>query len=303
MSPKGIPHHVSLTVDGNRRYAAKYGLSVQEGHLMGARKLSFLATYLFRQGVDIVSVYCLSTENIKERTRREIRDIETLLCNFCNHLIVQRPDILERDKFKVRRCGNPYLIRPHTLNCLTDLEERTKDYKMHELNLCIAYGGQDEILMAICKIAKDICDRSYINGEFNRALYNDNLNSITEEDFGRYLYISDDVDLSIRPGKVRRLSGLLIWQSAYAEYEFPDKYFPELTRRDIDLALERYAKVKRTKGGGKAERAISPERMLIRDTGAGAIKVLNRLAGDLISHDTLRRIKEHFMDLDRFSDM
>jgi len=250
-----IPFHIALIADGNRRWARSIGVTDQVGHMAGSIALSGVLFRAYDWDVHMFSVYGLSTENIKERSRKELDGVETVFSDFANELILHEYKKVEEYGMKVNWAGDRSLVRPYARRCLEELEKATKDYYKHELNLCIGYGGQDEIARAFLKMVKDL-------GKSNIDVLN--LSSETVRNLlSLYLDIPTPVDILIRPGGDNRISNFLLWQSSYAELCFQEKYLPDLTESDIDYAITRYSITERPIGGERKK----TEKKILTDLG------------------------------------
>ena len=147
--------------------------------------------------------------------------------------------IMERDKFKMRFFGERSGLSPELQRLMAAAEEKSTHYDGCQMNLCINYGGRDEIKNAVRAIAQQVK-----NGEIQPE-------DITEETIGAHLYTAHmpDPDLIIRPSGEIRTSNFLLWQSAYAEYYFTDVLWPDFTRADLDTAIEEFNHRSRRFGG------------------------------------------------------
>ncbi|MBC7120873.1 MAG: di-trans,poly-cis-decaprenylcistransferase [Candidatus Methanosuratus sp.] len=230
-----IPRHVGLILDGNRRWAMELGLDPSQGHHYGFEKLKEVLQWCWEIGIKTVTVYALSTENLN-RPREEVEALIGLAEKAFNEVITSK-EIHER-KVKIRALGRLYLLNESLREAIKKAEESTKDYNDRRLNIAIAYGGRAEILDAAKKILADA-----INGDLE-------VNEINEEAFARYLYTAEDPDpdLIIRTSGEERLSGFLLWQSAYSEFYFMDVYWPEIRKIDLLRAIRTYQRRKRRFG-------------------------------------------------------
>jgi undecaprenyl diphosphate synthase len=220
--------HVALIPDGNRRYMRKEGIiNLSESYVRGIRKFYDFLGWCADFGVDEVTIYALSTENIKNR---DVKEIETLFAVFAEQADKALKDkkIHER-KVRVNFCGdrdyllngvsNQELARKLVRN-LEKLEESTKNYKNLTLNLAIAYGGRQEILSA----AKSLSCKNL---------------PFTEENFKENLWVRSYPEIIIRTSE-ERLSNFLLWQAAYSEMYFPDKLWQEFTKEDLAEIISDY---------------------------------------------------------------
>ncbi|GAB4158372.1 MAG: isoprenyl transferase [Candidatus Dojkabacteria bacterium] len=208
---EGVPKHVAIICDGNRRYAEKHGLSVQEGHAKGAENVLELAKRAGELGVHTVTVWVGDTKNIKKRSKEEVRNLLKLLLHY---LMRFKKEFLDQD-IRFRHIGARKFLPKKIVNLINELEAETAEKKTATLNIAFNYGGRDEIVRVVQKIVADGIDPE----------------DITEELISEYLDTADigDPDMIIRTGNEIRLSGFMPWQSAPAELFFAPDLFPEFT--------------------------------------------------------------------------
>ena len=227
------PNHLALIPDGNRRWARKRGLPIVEGHKRGAKVVTRCLRWCLDEGIDQVSIYSLSTENFAKRSKTELRQIFKLLADGMERL--SKEERIHRYEVRVNVLGHLYKLPDFLFEAAQKLMKATKPYARRFLNLLVAYGGQDEMLRAI-----ELASKSRV-GRLTKRLFN------------RYLWISTPVDLVIRTGGEHRLSNFLLYQSAYAEIVFVDKYWPDFTRRDFNRCLTEFERSRRRMGGDLPE--------------------------------------------------
>ena len=229
-----LPRHVGIIMDGNGRWAVKRGLPRRMGHQKGSDAFVKIARHAAKCGVEYLSVYAFSTENWL-RPPEEVDAIMNLLRQFLGDYKKYR-----KDNMRMNILGNPAPLAPDIRELIDRIHTESRDNTGMTLNIAINYGGRDEILHA----AKLLLQR-YKNGEIS------DIDSIGEKDFEAGLYTAGmpDIDLVIRTSGELRISNFLLWQSAYAEYFFPDVLFPDFSPADFDKALEEYASRSRRMGG------------------------------------------------------
>ena len=224
-----LPRHIAIIMDGNGRWAKKRGLPRTAGHKVGAETFRKIALQCKALGVEYLTIYAFSTENWK-RPAEEVSTLMSLLKKYMQEAI----DTMERDKMKLRFFGDLSALSPE----LQDLARRANAVadrvEGFQANLCINYGGRDEILHAakLCAAA----------GE-----------EMTEENLENHLYSAGipDPELIIRPGGELRLSNFLLWQCAYSEFYFCDTLWPDFGERDLDEAIVAYQQRDQRLGGVK----------------------------------------------------
>jgi undecaprenyl diphosphate synthase len=227
-----VPNHVGIIVDGNGRWAKEKGLSRSMGHKAGADNLKTLSLYIFDQGVKYLSLYIFSTENFK----RDIDEVNYLMDLFI--LMFKKEFKIYKDKnIKVVFSGRKDHLNDNVIDAMNTIEKETKDNNKGILNFCLNYGSQYEIIDAVNKIIKD------------------NVHEIDLESFNKYLYQDlPPLDLVIRTSGEQRLSNFMLYQSAYAELCFINKYFPDFNEQAFDDAIIEYNQRDRRFGGVKNEK-------------------------------------------------
>ena len=227
-----VPRHIAIILDGNGRWAKKRGLPRTAGHAAGAETFRKIALYCRDIGVDYLTVYAFSTENWK-RPSEEVRTIMRLLDKYLHEAI----ETMERDGMKMRIFGDVSGLSPQLQALAHTADEIADRVDGFQANICLNYGGRDEIVHAARRYAEDLAA--------GRA------GELTEESFGRYLYSAGipDPDLMIRPGGEQRLSNFLLWQCAYAEFYFTDVLWPDFTPAELDKAIAVFRSRDRRYGG------------------------------------------------------
>ena len=229
------PEHIAIILDGNRRYALEKGIDIVKGHELGGEKLKDAAKWCYDLGIKVVTLYVFSTENFK-RDKKEVGYLMTLFEKYFK----KAGDSEEVHKYKIRieAIGQLGLLPPGVRKSIRYAEEKTKDYKGHLLNVAIAYGGREEIVEAIRRIALEAKNNSL------------DVESIDEHLVSEHLYTkgAPDPDLVLRTSGEERISNFLIWQLAYSELYFEDVYWPDLSKADFLGAIKAYQKRKRRFG-------------------------------------------------------
>ena len=224
-----LPRHIAIIMDGNGRWAKKRGLPRTAGHKVGAETFRKIALYCKALGVEYLTIYAFSTENWK-RPAEEVSTLMSLLKKYMQEAI----DTMERDQMKLRFFGDLSALSPELQALAHKANEVADRVEGFQANLCINYGGRDEILHAARECAAA--------GE-----------EMTEENLERHLYSAGipDPELIIRPGGELRLSNFLLWQCAYSEFYFCDTLWPDFGERDLDEAIVAFQQRDRRFGGVK----------------------------------------------------
>lgn len=231
------PEHIAIILDGNRRWASEKVVNPWLGHERGAEKVEELLDWCLRLDVKSVTLYAFSTENFR-RTWEEIREIMRIAeMQFRKLLTDER---IHRNKIRVKVIGRVSSLPESLQQLISDVEKATENYDEHFINFAFAYGGRAEIVDAARKIAEEVHE-----GKLDHR-------QVDEKTFEQYLYTShmpqQDPDLIIRTSGEERLSGFLLWQSAYSELCFLDVYWPDFRLIDLLRAVRTFQKRKRRFG-------------------------------------------------------
>jgi undecaprenyl diphosphate synthase len=222
-----IPRHIALIPDGNRRWAEARGIKPWEGHWVGIERFKEFLDWCYDAGVEEVTAYSLSKENLGKRSGVEMKFLfklyETNLLE-----MLRSPKIIDRE-VRVSFVGDLEPFPKSVRALMDDIVAKTKNFKKRKLNLCLNYSGRDELLRAAEGMAKA-------------------KKKPTEKSFEQFLQIKSAPDLLIRTAE-KRISNFLLWQLAYSEIFFSPKLFPDFTKADFDEALEQYSNTERRYGG------------------------------------------------------
>ena len=221
-----IPKHVAIIMDGNGRWATKRNLSRSIGHLEGSKTLKKIVEYAFSNGIEILSVFAFSTENFK-RSKEEVNYLMNLFVKMFKDYFDELNEKGIKIVFSKKESGLPDKLE----NIIKDVTEKTKDNKNGIFNVCINYGGQDEIVDVVKKISKKVLD-----GNINIDGINKN---IIEENLYQKL---PPIDLLIRTSGEYRISNYMLWQMAYSEMYFTNTYFPDFDEFELKKAIGEYSK-------------------------------------------------------------
>ncbi len=229
-----IPENVALIPDGNRRWAKSHRLSLLTGYSLGITKAIDFGIWLKDIGTKTLTIWALSTENVKNRSAMELEVLYKLYIRTAHDRKIL--DLLERNHTRIKIIGNMRLLPQNVQRALKLLERKTRRYKDFSINLLVAYGGRDDILHAARKAAYDAVRRKGAQ--------------ITEELLEKELLTAaiPNPDLIIRTSGEQRLSGFLPWQSSYSELYFTRKYWEDFSRRDLNRAVSEFSRRKRRYG-------------------------------------------------------
>lgn len=231
------PEHIAIVLDGNRRWALEQSLNPWVGHREGAEKVEQLLDWCLSLGVQSVTLYAFSTENFR-RSKREVEEILRVVEEKLSELFVS--ERIHKHKVRVKVIGRVILLPEGLQRLIRNVEAATESYSEHFLNVALAYGGRAEIVDAAKKISEEVK-----RGELTP-------DDVDESMFEKYLYTAhlskQEPDLIIRTSGEERLSGFLLWQSAYSELCFLDAFWPDFRRIDLLRAIRTYQLRKRRFG-------------------------------------------------------
>ena len=228
-------NHIGVIMDGNRRWARAHAFELHRGHDTGAKTFGHMCEWCLQAGVPFMTVYAFSTENWK-RNEREVRHLFSLMEKY---FIEEKENCVDKG-IRIKIIGDRARFDKRALSVIEGIENATKGCTKLTVQIALSYGGRDEIVRAIQKVAGDVTA-----GKLEIA-------NITEECFDSYLDTagSPDVDLVIRTGGAenRRLSNFLPWQTVYAEWFFSDLLWPDFSREEFNAAIAYYNSVNRRRG-------------------------------------------------------
>jgi undecaprenyl diphosphate synthase len=227
---ENIPKHVAIIMDGNRRWADKKGLSVDDGHEAGARNLEKIVQRSQELGIRYLTVYTLSTENWRKRTAKEVQGIFSLLLR----IVKEKRDEYENAGVKMFVLGNFQAFPRKVARAISEMLKVVLEHERIKLNLALNYGGRDEIVRAIQEIIREGVPAEKVN----------------EELVSKHLYTNGqpDPDLIIRTGGEVRLSNFLLWQMSYSELYFTDILWPDFGPKQLEKAILEYQRRQRRFG-------------------------------------------------------
>ena len=229
-----LPEHIAIIMDGNRRWAKQRKLDVRLGHKKGAETIEMIAKYCNKIGVKYLTVYAFSTENWK-RTKEEVGALMLLLQNYLD-IFAKTAD---SENIRIKMLGNREGLSEGLLNKIDNTIEMTKNNTGLTFNIAFNYGGRDEIVKAMQKIASKAKEGKINIEDINQELISQNL----------YTKNIPDPDLMIRTSGEIRTSNFLPWQLVYSEFYFTDKLWPDFSTEDLDNAILEYSKRTRKFGG------------------------------------------------------
>ncbi|MGC8586336.1 MAG: polyprenyl diphosphate synthase [Candidatus Micrarchaeia archaeon] len=226
---KNVPLHIALIPDGNRRWAKAHKLNFFKGYDLGVKKFVKFSIWAKELGIKTLTVWALSTDNIKHRSKEELSVLYSIYIKATKDKSILK--MLKDNKAKINIIGNLRLLPKNVRKALLGLQEKTRYYKGFTINLLIGYGGREDLLHAFKALAKS-------------------KSTISDETIPNHLLTSKvkDVDLVIRTSGEMRLSGFLPWQAGYSELYFAKKYWPDFNKEDLVEAVEDFSNRERRFG-------------------------------------------------------
>jgi len=232
-----LPKHIGVIMDGNRRLARMMGEDITKGHYIGAKKVREFIKWCIDLNINVITLYSFSLENFN-RSDKEVKALMNLFEKEFRD--VADDDIVHKYKINIRAIGRLELLPENVREAINYAEDRTKNYTNYYVNIAIAYGGQQELVDAVKKIAKKIK-----NNEMD-------IEEITMKTISNHLYTAHlpypNPDLIIRTSGEERISNFLIWQSSYSELYFCETFWPQFRKIDFLRAIRDYQNRKRRFG-------------------------------------------------------
>lgn len=227
LNPEQVPKHVGAIVDGNRRWARGAGAGVADGYQAGADKIPEFLGWCDELGVQVVTLWLLSTDNL-ERAESEVEPLLEVIEG-----LVER--LADSGRWRMRLIGSLDLLPEEPARRLRDAVRRTDDIEAMAVNIGVGYGGRQELADAMRSLLVDQADKGLTLEELADAL--------DVEHIAEHLYTKGqpDPDLVIRTSGEQRLSGFLLWQSVYSEYYFCEALWPAFRKVDFLRAIRSYA--------------------------------------------------------------
>ncbi len=232
-----LPRHIGVMCDGNRRWAREAGFDdVNHGHRVGAQKIAEMLGWCDAAGVEVVTLYLLATANLR-RDPDELEPLLEIISGVVDELTAPEAN------WQVRIVGELDQLPEVTSQRLREAAARTEGRPGASVNIAVGYGGRQEIVDGVRALLADRAGEGLSPSELAE--------SVTVDAIGEHLYTSGqpDPDLVIRTSGEQRLSGFLLWQSAYSEFYFCEAYWPEFRRVDFLRALRDYGARHRRFGG------------------------------------------------------
>ncbi len=229
-----IPNHVAIILDGNGRWAKKRLLPRNAGHIQGSKTVEKVCSAAWDMGVKYLTVYAFSTENWK-RPKSEVDALMKLLHSYLKDCIKTST----KNNMKVRVIGDISKLREDLQAKIREVEEVSSSNTGLNFTVALNYGGRDEIIRSIKKLACDVATGNIKPEDIDEACFEGYLDT----------HGLPDPDLMIRTSGEQRLSNYLLWQLAYSEFYFTDVLWPDFDKKDLQEAIEWYNSKERRFGG------------------------------------------------------
>ena len=229
-----MPKHIAIIMDGNKRWAKAKGIDTKLGHKAGAETLEKIANFANQIGLKYLTVYAFSTENWK-RTKEEVGALMLLLNAYLDKFLNKE----SLRNIKIRVLGDIENLDKSLKESIEKIVEKSKNNTGLTLNIAFNYGGRAEIVRAVKKISEKVSKNEIELNDINEELVSNNL----------YTNGEPNPDLLIRPGGELRISNFLLWQLAYTEFLFIDKYWPDFSEQDLLEAIKKFESRNRKFGG------------------------------------------------------
>ncbi len=227
------PKHIAIIMDGNRRYAKKNKMPLFKGHEAGANKIKELFDWCKEYKIKEVTLYTFSIQNFN-REKSEIDYLLTLFEQYFKKIINDAK--INENKIKINFIGRLELFPAKIQQMAKELMDKTKNNQNYTVNFAFGYGGREEIIDAVKKIAEQV------------KFGNLSINEINENIIKQALYLQSEPEIIIRTSGEKRTSNFLIWQSNYSEWFFSEKFWPEFSKKDFAAILEEYKQRERRYG-------------------------------------------------------
>ncbi|MEM3154261.1 MAG: polyprenyl diphosphate synthase [Candidatus Woesearchaeota archaeon] len=223
-----VPRHIGVIVDGNRRFAKRLMVKPWKGHEWGAEKFRKFTEWCFELGIKEITAYVFSIQNF-DRPKDEFEHIMNIFKKECDELLTpEKLTELKEKGIRIRFIGRQWMLPKELQELQNKVMDATKENGPRRVNFAMAYGGREEIIDAVQKIALEAKE-----GKIDPA-------KIDEKEVGRHLWLDSAPDLILRTGGEKRTSNFLPWQSTYSELIFIEKFWPEIEKEDVTAIIQEF---------------------------------------------------------------
>lgn len=227
------PRHIGIILDGNRRFAKRLMLKPWKGHEFGYEKIRKFLNWCRELNIKEITLYCFSMQNFN-RSKKEFDYLMDIFEKAFNEISTDKD--IHKYKIRINVIGRYYLFPEKVQTSIKKAVDATNNYNDYKVNIALAYGGREEIIDAVKKIAEKVKDKEL------------KINEINEKTFAENLYLDKEPNLIIRTGGEQRTSNFLPWQSIYSEWFFLEKTWPEFEKEDLITVIEEYKQRQRRFG-------------------------------------------------------
>lgn len=230
----GVPRHIGIILDGNRRWARELGISAASGHRKGANHVVEVLDWCADAGIEIVTLWMLSTDNLK-RAHQELEELIDIIVRLVQGLAQSK-------KWNLHVMGDLNLLPATAAEAIADAVLATEKVKGLTVNIAVGYGGRQEITQAVQDYLKEKAEQGCSLAQV--------ADEVTIDDITAHIYTKGqpDPDLIIRTSGEQRMSGFMIWQAVHTEFYFAETYWPDFRRTDFLRALRSYSQRERRRG-------------------------------------------------------
>lgn len=223
-----VPKHIGVILDGNRRFAKRLMVNPWKGHEWGAEKFRNFMQWCFEAGMEEITAYVFSIQNF-DRPKEEFEYIMKVFKKECDELLKpEKLADLKEKGIRIRFIGRQWMLPKDLQELQNKVMDATKENAPRRVNFAMAYGGREEIIDAVQKIALEAKE-----GKIDPA-------KIDEKEVGRHLWLDSAPDVILRTGGDQRTSNFLPWQATYAELIFIDKFWPEIEKEDVTAVIQEF---------------------------------------------------------------
>ncbi len=233
-----IPFHVAIIPDGNRRFARRLLETPSKGHEWGVGKMKELFNWCQELGVKVATLYVLSLENLKNRSKEEVDFLLYLARKELGDIVRDKKHFVHKDRIRMQFIGNLQLLPADLRETIELVKKRTEKYSGFFINLAVAYGGRQEIVEACKRIGERVAKGLLAADQINEQTVKESLQT------NGFPY----PDMVLRTGGEKRLSNFLLFQNAYAELVFTETLWPELTKEQFFAAVREFGERERRFG-------------------------------------------------------
>lgn len=235
---EGIPTHIGIIPDGNRRFAKKLLQQPWKGHEWGTDRIKKTFEWCKESGIKIMTFYALSLENLTSRPQDELGFLFALAKRELKEILTDKSNFVHKNNVRMRFFGRLDLLPSDVQDLIDKVHKATSKYNDYHMNVAMAYGGRQEIVEACRKIGSEIAGGKMKPCDIDEAVMRQHF----------WTNGHPDPDLIIRTGNEKRISNFLLFQSAYSELKFVRKFWPDFGKEDFKKVINEYSRRERRFG-------------------------------------------------------